>query len=219
MMKRMMVAGSAIALGLAACSPPAEDAPPENAAAPVESVDNEATAETEDAANSAAHAKSILRPEIAEPEPEPPALEPIEAVVGFGESGLALDDAGRQALDALVADPTMQAGGAITLRGHTDSRGNDRANLVAARKRAEAVRDYLVEKGVAAERITVIAMGETNPLVPNARPDGSDDPEARAKNRRVELQVALPPAAPAQDETVEGNTAAPAKAEAEEGGS
>ena len=59
--------------------------------------------------------------------------------------------------------------------------------------RAEAVRDYLVEKGIAADRITVVALGETTPLVPNARPDGSDDPEARARNRRVEVAVDLPP--------------------------
>ncbi len=143
--------------------------------------------------NSAAEApKSILRPEVVPDEPEKPQLKPVDFVVPFGASGLKLDDAGRKLLDEMLANATMAAGGAITISGHTDTRGNDRDNLVASRKRAEAVRDYLLTKGVPAGRMTVIAFGETRALVPNAKADGSDDPEARAKNRRVEVHVALP---------------------------
>lgn len=149
--------------------------------------------------NSAAEApKSILRPEVVPEEVAKPALKPVDLVVPFGTSGLKLDDAGRTLLDALLANATTAAGGAITISGHSDTRGNDRDNLVASRKRAEAVRDYLLSKGVPAERMTVIAFGETRALVPNAKPDGSDDPDARAKNRRVEVQVALPQTAPAE---------------------
>ena len=149
--------------------------------------------------NSAAEApKSILRPEVVPEEVAKPALKPVDLVVPFGTSGFKLDDAGRTLLDALLANATTAAGGAITISGHSDTRGNDRDNLVASRKRAEAVRDYLLSKGVPAERMTVIAFGETRALVPNAKPDGSDDPDARAKNRRVEVQVALPQTAPAE---------------------
>lgn len=149
--------------------------------------------------NSAAEApKSILRPEVVPDEPEKPVLQPLDLVVPFGTSGLKLDDAGRTLLNGLLEKPAAAAGGAITISGHTDSRGNDRDNLAASRKRAEAVRDYLLSKGVAAERMTVVALGETRALVPNANPDGSDDPEARAKNRRVEVQVALPQPAPSE---------------------
>lgn len=178
------------AAGLAACAP----GPDGNRAEPAttnEAVGNEALANV--AQNAAEPAKSILRPEIVEPEPTPPALEPVAATVAFGASGLVLDDAGRAAIDSVLANPTMAAGGPITVRGHSDSPGNDRVNLRASRSRAEAVRDYLVGKGIAADRITVVALGETTPLVPNARPDGSDDPEARARNRRVEVAVDLPP--------------------------
>jgi OOP family OmpA-OmpF porin len=147
--------------------------------------------------NSAAEApKSILRPEVVPDEPEKPVLKPVDLVVPFGTAGLKLDDAGRKLLDELLGNATMAAGGPITIGGHSDTRGNDRDNLVSSRKRAEAVRDYLLSKGVPAERMTVIAFGETRALVPNAKEDGSDDPEARAKNRRVEVQVALP--APAE---------------------
>lgn len=142
--------------------------------------------------------KSILRPDVVPEEIAKPPLKPVELVVPFGASGLKLDDAGRKLLDDMLANPTMAAGGPITLGGHSDTRGSDRDNLASSRKRAEAVRDYLLSKGVPAERMTVIAFGETRALVPNAKPDGSDDPEARAKNRRVEVQVALPPPAAAE---------------------
>lgn len=133
--------------------------------------------------------RSIIRPDVAPSPTPPPAPEPIEAVIAFGASGLKLDDAGRQAIDALLAAETTATGGPIILRGNTDSRGADGDNLVASRKRAEAVRDYMVAKGVAADRIRIIALGETRPIAPNARPDGSDDPEGRAKNRRVDVEI------------------------------
>ncbi len=192
------------AVGVTACSP----GPDGNRAEPVTAdaaIGNDALANVAD--NAAEPAKSILRPEIVAPEPAPPALEPVAATVAFGASGLVLDDAGRAAIDALLASPTAAAGGPITVRGHSDSPGNDRVNLRASQSRAEAVRDYLVEKGIATDRITVVALGETTPLVPNARPDGSDDPEARARNRRVELTVDLP-APPAEAPVADQDNAA-----------
>ena len=136
--------------------------------------------------------RSILRPEVV-PTVEEPKIEPEEALIGFGALPLQLDDAAKAALDALMTTPAMQAGGGVALRGHSDSRGTDGDNRVASRRRAERVRDYLVEKGVAAERITLVALGETRPIAPNAKEDGSDDPEGRAKNRRVEVRVTPPP--------------------------
>ncbi|WP_010544960.1 OmpA family protein [Sphingomonas elodea] len=149
--------------------------------------------------NSAIEApKSILRPDVVPDEPETPALAPLSLVVPFGTSGLKLDDAGKKLLDEMLVNPSTAAGGPITIGGHSDTRGNDRDNLVSSRKRAEVVQAYLLSKGVPAERMTVIAFGETRALVPNANADGSDDPEGRAKNRRVEVQVALPQPAPAE---------------------
>jgi len=143
------------------------------------------------AANATEAPRSILRPEVAEPE-APKQIEPAHLVIGFGSKGLELDDAARTALDTLMDDPAMKAGGPVTLRGHSDSRGHDGDNRVASRKRAEAVRAYLLEKGVAEKRISLIALGEDRPIAPNAKEDGSDNPEGRAKNRRVEIDVALP---------------------------
>ncbi len=146
--------------------------------------------------------RSILRPEVVEKE-EPPRIEPVEAVIAFGASPMKLDDAARKAIDAVIDAPATKAGGAITLRGHSDSRGNDGDNMVASRIRTELVRDYLVEKGIAKDRITLVALGEGRPIAPNVKEDGSDDPEGRAKNRRVEIVVVAPAQAeaPAKDET------------------
>lgn len=185
-MSRWAMLGLAVALAGCNVQEPARD----NAAAENKSIL---------ANNSVAEApKSILRPEVVPDQPEKPELKPLDLVVPFGASGLKLDDAGRKLLDEMLGNATLAAGGPITIGGHSDTRGNDRDNLVASRKRAEVVRDYLLSKGVPAERMTVIAFGETRALVPNAKPDGSDDPEARAKNRRVEVQVALPQPAPAE---------------------
>lgn len=154
-----------------------------NAAAPTDNI-------VEAEAQGERQSRSILRPDIAPSTPEPPTIAPVHAVVSFGRSPFALDEAGRATIDALLDKPAVKNGGAIVLRGHSDSRGSDGDNRAASRVRAERVRDYLIEKGIAPERITLIALGETRPVAPNAMPDGTDDPEGRAKNRRVEIDVA-----------------------------
>ena len=134
---------------------------------------------------------SIIRPdvEIERPEPE---LKPLEASVTFAEAGGELSAAALEDLETILESPQMAEGGAIVLRGHTDSSGDDEANLRVSRKRAEMVRDWLVEHGVAKERITVIAIGEQRPIAPNAKLDGTPDEAGRAANRRVDVSIALP---------------------------
>ncbi|WP_260929522.1 OmpA family protein [Novosphingobium sp. 9] len=138
--------------------------------------------------------KSILRPDVL-PEggaTEAPKIEPAHIIVPFGASGLKLDDAGKALVDSALASPAAGLGGPIILRGSTDSHGSDGDNKVSSRKRAEAVRAYMVSKGVPRDRISVIALGETRPIAPNANEDGSDNPEGRARNRRVEIEIDLP---------------------------
>jgi OOP family OmpA-OmpF porin len=133
---------------------------------------------------------------VVPPLPKLPELEPIHAVIDFGASGLKLDEAGQKAIDPLL-DALTKLGGPVILRGHSDSHGSDGDNRVASRIRAEKVRDYLVGKGIAKDRIQLIALGEARPIAPNAHPDGSDDPDGRARNRRVEID-AEPAASPAE---------------------
>lgn len=119
----------------------------------------------------------------------PESLRPLETTIAFADGTPELTEAARAELATIVDSPQMGAGGAIVLRGHSDSEGSDEANLEASRLKAEAVRDFLVENGVAEQRIEVIAFGEQNPVAPNALPDGSPNEEGRATNRRVEVTV------------------------------
>ncbi|HBC16855.1 MAG TPA: hypothetical protein DC026_14340 [Erythrobacter sp.] len=133
--------------------------------------------------------RSIFRPEFQ--------VEPIESFEPSGSlettvefpNGTELTEEGRAALATVLASPQNEEGGLIYLRGHTDSGGSDEANMRASLARAEAVRDWLVENGVAEDRIRTIAFGEQNPIAPNAHPDGTPDEDGRAANRRVEIEV------------------------------
>lgn len=72
----------------------------------------------------------------------------------------------------------------LTVIGHTDSAGSDDLNQVLSEKRAMAVRDYIVQSGVAGNaQISVMGMGESQPLASN------DSAQGRQQNRRVEVEV------------------------------
>jgi OOP family OmpA-OmpF porin len=77
----------------------------------------------------------------------------------------------------------------VTIEGHTDSIGSEAYNQGLSERRAEAVRQYLVERGVAASRLETRGYGESQPIAPNTTPEGRDNPEGRALNRRAELKV------------------------------
>lgn len=133
--------------------------------------------------------RSIMQPDVIEQPIIPPPPMPFDATVGFPKGGTRLDDAATQALDAVLANPVTATGGAIVLRGSSDSHGSDADNKAASKARAEAAARYLEKHGVAKDRITVIALGEGRPVAPNANLDGSDNPEGRACNRRVDITV------------------------------
>ena len=78
----------------------------------------------------------------------------------------------------------------IELSSHTDSKGSDKYNLDLSQKRAESCVNYLInEKGVTKDRVTAKGYGESVPVAPNTKPDGTDDEEGRAKNRRTEFKI------------------------------
>ena len=77
---------------------------------------------------------------------------------------------------------------AIAIVGHTDSTGSDAVNNPLSFDRANATRDYLVSRGVAASRIATDGQGSRQPVADNSTAQG------RAANRRVEIYVAEPAA-------------------------
>lgn len=77
----------------------------------------------------------------------------------------------------------------IILEGHTDDIGTTSYNLTLSRRRAETVARELIARGIRRDRVTVAAFGETRPAAPNRHADGSDNPDGRARNRRVEAVI------------------------------
>ena len=133
--------------------------------------------------------KPALVPTPVKPSPPPPAepvFKTIELKAGalFDTNSAELKPAGRKALDELAARlRDVSQYGNFQVIGHTDRRGSARYNQLLSERRAQAVRNYLVGKGIDAARIQVIGRGESNPIADNATAEG------RARNRRVEIRV------------------------------
>jgi OOP family OmpA-OmpF porin len=81
--------------------------------------------------------------------------------------------------DTLASNPKMK----LEIAGHTDNTGEATANLHLSQRRADAIRDYLISKGINADRILSKGYGHTQPLASN------DYPEGRMFNRRTEIKV------------------------------
>ena len=78
----------------------------------------------------------------------------------------------------------------VEVAGHTDSIGSDEYNQGLSERRSRTVFDYLTSHGIDAGRLVgPNGYGESRPIAPNTNPDGSDNPEGRARNRRSELNV------------------------------
>lgn len=87
--------------------------------------------------------------------------------------------------DIMIFNPQFK----IEIGAHTDSKGADRFNLRLSQKRAQAVVDYLLSKGIKDNRLVAKGYGETKPIASNTLPDGKDNPEGRALNRRIAFKV------------------------------
>ena len=85
----------------------------------------------------------------------------------------------------LKANPKME----VEIAGHTDSKGSETYNQKLSEERAQAVVDRLTANGVDQEQMKAKGYGKTMPFTQNKNKDGSDDPEGRQLNRRVELKI------------------------------
>lgn len=77
----------------------------------------------------------------------------------------------------------------VAILGHTDAKGSDEYNQALSERRADSVGSWLGDLGVDSGRMTPEGRGEAEPVAPNQHPDGSDDPEGRQQNRRVEFII------------------------------
>ncbi|HEY4470877.1 MAG TPA: OmpA family protein [Stellaceae bacterium] len=81
-------------------------------------------------------------------------------------------------------------GRAVRIEGHTDAKGSDAYNQKLSDRRAQSVQQWLAQKEALKGRMATQGFGAKKPVAPNNKPDGSDDPEGRQKNRRVEIVLA-----------------------------
>ena len=103
--------------------------------------------------------------------------------VNFAFNSADLTDTAKTNLDAVAEIFIEFPDTDLLIEGHTDSVGDATYNLNLSQRRAQSVADYLQTKGVAANRFTVKALGETSPRFDNSTKEG------QAKNRRVEIGV------------------------------
>ena len=89
-------------------------------------------------------------------------------------------------LDKLADTMLKSKNWTLEIQGHTDDKGTEDYNLKLSQNRADAVKNYLVSKGVVADTITANGFGETKPIVAN------DSDANREKNRRVEFKITKP---------------------------
>lgn len=191
------------AFGLSACELRQDGAEeePEPAITPTESV----ATPTPTPSETASPVNSILRDddETSVAVVAPP--QPVNITIPFPD-GADLSARAERMLVGILDSRALEENWPVVLGGHTDSSGNDQANLRASRSRAEAVAAWLVENGVDDERIVVIGFGEQNPIQPNALPDGTANEAGRRANRRVELRIAPKPHVESEEDQETENT-------------
>lgn len=88
----------------------------------------------------------------------------------------------------LSANPNVN----IKLGGHADHIGTNEYNMGLSKRRAESAFTYLVKAGIDENRLSSQWFGEEQPVAANQNPDGSDNPDGRQLNRRVEIHVTMP---------------------------
>lgn len=109
-----------------------------------------------------------------------------DVLFGFGDASLSPD---AQVVLAGIAEK-LDGVPSLAITGHTDAIGAESINLALGQRRAEAVRDWLIQNtALDADAITAQSLGEADPIAPNQTADGADNPEGRALNRRVEFTL------------------------------
>jgi len=110
-----------------------------------------------------------------------------EILFDFDKSNLrpAAESTLRQVAKMIGGYPKAQ----VLIEGYTDSKGSDSYNAKLSDRRAVSVKSWFAQHGIAANSMQTHGWGPAKPVAPNKHPDGSDDPDGRQKNRRVEITI------------------------------
>jgi outer membrane protein OmpA-like peptidoglycan-associated protein len=101
--------------------------------------------------------------------------------ITFASGSANLSSSSASTLDKVVRSLKANPSVTVEVRGYTDNTGSVAGNVALSQKRAEAVRQYLIDNGIESERVTAKGFGPENPIAPN------DTRAGRAKNRRIEF--------------------------------
>ena len=118
-------------------------------------------------------------PAPAEPPPPPPPRFVLQGVQ-FETGKATLTSGSYERLASVIEYMTHKPSAVIEISGHTDNVGNKKDNKKLSQQRADAVRAYLVSKGIDGGRIKTVGYGDERPIATN------DTPEGRQQNRRIE---------------------------------
>lgn len=110
----------------------------------------------------------------------------VPADAGFATGSAQLNPRMYAILESLATGLNQNPAETVQVFGFTDSTGTDAINYPLSENRALTVKNFLVSRGVAAQRISTQGLGPQNPVASNATAEG------RAANRRVEIYVAMP---------------------------
>jgi outer membrane protein OmpA-like peptidoglycan-associated protein len=110
-----------------------------------------------------------------------------DALFAFDKYTLSSD--AEKTLSVLGPMLKKSAGKPIHIDGYTDSIGSEAYNMTLSEQRAKTVRDWLAAHGDIPASTPYVGHGKADPVAPNTKPDGSDNPAGRQKNRRVEITV------------------------------
>ena len=118
---------------------------------------------------------------------------PVQAIriynIYYGFDSATLRSQSFPSLDTLVDLMKDNPAIVVEIGSHTDSKGKQNYNIKLSQARAQSVVDYMISKGVSADRVKAQGYGDTQPVAPNKLPNGKDNPEGRALNRRTEFKV------------------------------
>jgi len=140
------------------------------------------------AAFTACECKQVVKQEPPPPAPAP-APAPVEEKIVLNGIRFDFDKSVIKpefvpVLDEAVSVLQKHPGKRVTIEGNTDAIGSDAYNQKLGQRRANSVKSYLVDKGIAADTLTTESYGESRPVADNKTKEG------RAMNRRVEFKVA-----------------------------
>ena len=126
------------------------------------------------------------------PPPPPPAAEPVKITledIHFDFDKATLTSEAKEILAKDVATLKENQGVKVQIEGHACAHGTEDYNMALGERRANAVKEYLENQGIAAERITTISYGKTRPLCIEEPTPKNKNSECMKKNRRVHFEV------------------------------